>query len=123
MQTFAAFLATVDDYPFCQSAAYNHALRVFTRDFPLPPRAIFTLCLPYFPQFLVRKVAMLAKKEKSTTTQASGRPFFNPFLPPDPNMFVCDISPTHVCLLNKFNVVDYHILACTKVCGLPRECD
>ncbi len=34
----------------------------------------------------------------------------NPFLPFDEDFFVTDISDTHVCLLNKFNVVDYHIL-------------
>lgn len=39
---------------------------------------------------------------------------FNPFLPYDPEMFVENISPTHVCLLNKYNVVDDHILLVTR---------
>ena len=30
----------------------------------------------------------------------------NPFLPYDENLWVTDISQTHVCLLNKFNVID-----------------
>ena len=29
-------------------------------------------------------------------------------------MFVADISPTHVCLLNKFNVIDHHLLVVTR---------
>lgn len=65
---------------------------------------------------MVRKVAQLAKKEKSSAARGEARAFVNPFLPYDPLMYVADISATHVCLLNKFNVVDYHILACSKVC-------
>ena len=29
-------------------------------------------------------------------------------------MYVCDVGERHVCLLNKFNVVDRHILIVTK---------
>lgn len=43
-----------------------------------------------------------------------GAPAFDPFLPYDPDMFVADISPTHVCLLNKFNVIDHHLLVVTR---------
>ena len=38
----------------------------------------------------------------------------NPFLPYDPDLFVADLSPTHLCLLNKFNVVDAHLLIVTR---------
>ena len=38
----------------------------------------------------------------------------NPFMPYDPNLFVADVSPTHVCLLNKFNVIRHHLLIVTK---------
>ncbi len=38
----------------------------------------------------------------------------NPFLPFDPAMHVADVSPTHVCLLNKFNVVPNHLLIVTR---------
>ena len=35
----------------------------------------------------------------------------DPFLPPyDPDLFVADLSPTHVALLNKFNVLEDHLL-------------
>lgn len=38
----------------------------------------------------------------------------NPFLPYAPQMFVADLSPTHVCLLNKFNVFAHHLLVVTR---------
>jgi len=38
----------------------------------------------------------------------------NPFLPYDPEHFVADISESHVCLLNKFNVLDHHLLLVTR---------
>ena len=38
----------------------------------------------------------------------------NPFLPYDPDMFVCDLSDTHVCLLNKYNVLNTHLLLVTR---------
>ena len=49
---------------------------------------------------------------------------FNPFLPYEKDMYVCDVGPHHVCLLNKFNVMDNHALLVTKkyeeqVCYTP----
>lgn len=38
----------------------------------------------------------------------------NPFLPYEDELFVADISDTHVCLLNKFNVVAHHLLIVTR---------
>jgi ATP adenylyltransferase len=38
----------------------------------------------------------------------------NPFLPYDENMFVADVSDSHVCLLNKFNVMEHHLLIVTR---------
>ena len=38
----------------------------------------------------------------------------NPFLPYDPDLFVCEVSGSHLCLLNKFNVVDHHLLLVTR---------
>jgi ATP adenylyltransferase len=38
----------------------------------------------------------------------------DPFLPYDPLMFVADLSPTHICLLNKFNVFAHHLLIVTR---------
>lgn len=39
---------------------------------------------------------------------------FNPFLPYDPALFVADISPTHLALLNKFPVMRQHMLVVTR---------
>jgi ATP adenylyltransferase len=38
----------------------------------------------------------------------------NPFLPHEKDMFVADISNTHLCLLNKFNVIEHHLLIVTN---------
>jgi len=38
----------------------------------------------------------------------------DPFLPYDPDLFVADISETHIALLNKFNVIDHHLLIVTR---------
>lgn len=68
-------------------------------------------------RFLVRILANLVRKEKAKADQtqqtAKGKPF-NPFLPYEPDLFVTDISATHLCLLNKYNVVDHHILIVTR---------
>lgn len=41
-------------------------------------------------------------------------PANNPFLPYDERLFVANLSPTHVLLLNKFDVVPYHSLVVTR---------
>jgi ATP adenylyltransferase len=66
-------------------------------------------------RFLVRILRHLARKpraEAPAPSPAAARP--NPFLPYDPAMYVADASPTHVCLLNKFNVVERHLLIVTR---------
>jgi ATP adenylyltransferase len=69
-------------------------------------------------KFLVRILANInrkntAKKQQDQQTQATGKEF-NPFLPYEEDLFVADISKTHLCILNKFNVVDYHLLIITR---------
>ncbi|TNF95951.1 MAG: phosphorylase, partial [Gammaproteobacteria bacterium] len=39
---------------------------------------------------------------------------FNPFLPPEPDLTVGTIPPDHVGVLNKFNVVENHLLIVTR---------
>lgn len=69
-------------------------------------------------RFLVRILSNLArkdeakKKQEKQTTTSGGE--FNPFLPYEEDLFVADISNTHVCLLNKYNVADYHLLIITR---------
>ena len=60
--------------------------------------------------FQVRVVSSLAKKQETKTAQ----PDANPFLPYDPDLFVAEISTTHVALLNKFNLADHHLLIVTR---------
>lgn len=69
-------------------------------------------------KFLVRTVTNLIRKEVADLKQkkaelATGKPI-DPFLPYDRDLFVVDISDTHVCLLNKFNVVENHLLIITR---------
>jgi ATP adenylyltransferase len=68
--------------------------------------------------WLVRILANLARKDEAKKTQvkktAKSDKEFNPFLPYEPDLFVCDISPSHLCLLNKFNVVEHHLLIVTR---------
>jgi ATP adenylyltransferase len=69
-------------------------------------------------RFLVRVASNLARKESALKEQdkkkADSGKEFNPFLPYDRDLFVADISDTHLCLLNKFNAVDYHLLIVTR---------
>ncbi len=63
--------------------------------------------------FLVRYARNLEQRSarKSKPRGVGAR---NPFLPYDNDLFVGNVSPTHVCLLNKFNVVGHHILIVTR---------
>jgi sulfate adenylyltransferase (ADP) / ATP adenylyltransferase len=44
----------------------------------------------------------------------------NPFLPYDPDLYVAQISPTHVALLNKFSVMEHHLLLVSRA-FVPQE--
>ena len=66
-------------------------------------------------QFLVRIVSNLAKKDKEKLEKSFRDPkVANPFLPYEKDLWVAEISQSHVCLLNKFNVIDNHILLVTR---------
>jgi len=69
-------------------------------------------------RFIVRILSNLSRKDEAKKQQekkkvATGKDF-NPFLPYEQDLFVADISKTHLCLLNKYNVVDYHLLIVTR---------
>jgi sulfate adenylyltransferase (ADP) / ATP adenylyltransferase len=53
------------------------------------------------------------RKQQQKKQMKSGE-WFNPFLPYEPDLFVADLSPTHLVLLNKFNVMDHHGLIVTR---------
>jgi sulfate adenylyltransferase (ADP) / ATP adenylyltransferase len=68
-------------------------------------------------RFLVRRVSSLARKDeegKERTDKAEQRAEVNPFLPYDRDLFVADLSDTHIALLNKFSVIDHHLLIVTR---------
>ena len=69
-------------------------------------------------RFLVRILSNLARKQKAKKKQqkklAKSGKEFNPFLPYEQDLFVGNLSETHLCLLNKFNVVDHHLLIVTR---------
>ena len=68
-------------------------------------------------RFFVRILSSLQRKDEARQKQqessATGMAM-NPFLPYEKALFVADISDTHVALLNKFNVVEHHLLIITR---------
>jgi sulfate adenylyltransferase (ADP) / ATP adenylyltransferase len=70
-------------------------------------------------RFAVRQVSSLARKEAARRTDAStasgtATERRNPFLPYEPDLCVGELSPTHIALLNKYNVIDDHLLIVTR---------
>ncbi|MDR3099459.1 MAG: DUF4922 domain-containing protein [Paraburkholderia sp.] len=70
-------------------------------------------------RFAVREVSSLARKEAARRADAplpgaQQTPRPNPFLPYDDDLCVGALSPTHVALLNKYNVLDAHLLIVTR---------
>jgi sulfate adenylyltransferase (ADP) / ATP adenylyltransferase len=61
--------------------------------------------------FVVRILSNLTRKDQA---KQKTPPDFNPFLPYEQNLWVADISDTHVCILNKFNIVEHHLLIITR---------
>lgn len=53
-------------------------------------------------------------ERKLATTEVRRQHHIDPFLPYEEDLFVAMLSPTHVCLLNKFNVLDHHLLVVTR---------
>ncbi len=53
-------------------------------------------------------------QRRGSDAEGDGAASPNPFLPYDEALYVGDLSATHVALLNKFNVVDHHLLIVTR---------
>lgn len=66
-------------------------------------------------RFFVRILSSLARKDEAKRQQnsPSGKQS-NPFLPYEKDLYISDVSETHVAVLNKFNVVDHHLLIITR---------
>ncbi len=67
--------------------------------------------------FQIRVVSSLARKMRDGAANwreaTHGKPG-NPFLPYEEALFVTDVTPSHICLLNKYNVIDHHVLIVTR---------
>jgi ATP adenylyltransferase len=67
--------------------------------------------------FLVRVLASLARKDEDARQRRQSEKKdaeSNPFLPYEEDLFVSDLTKTHVALLNKFNVIERHLLVVTR---------
>ena len=66
-------------------------------------------------RFSVRWVSSLALKDRARVdTVTARRPDFNPFLPPEPALTVAPLGKDHLVVLNKFPVIDRHLLVVTR---------
>jgi sulfate adenylyltransferase (ADP) / ATP adenylyltransferase len=63
-------------------------------------------------RFVVRQVSSLERKAAQKQKQSDVTD--DPFLSYEEDLFVADISPSHVALLNKFNVIEHHLLIVTR---------
>ncbi len=64
-------------------------------------------------RFVVRSVSSLARRPAAGAMPKDGaRP--NPFAPPDAELVVGDLTPTHFGVLNKYPVVPHHLLIVTR---------
>lgn len=70
-------------------------------------------------RFEIRVVSSLARKiadgrGRWPSPTAKGNKAVNPFLPYEEDLFVANVSDTHLCLLNKYNVIAHHVLIVTR---------
>lgn len=95
-------------------ALRRHSLRpIVTRGRRVPDGGI---------EFAVRMLADQTEIAHDATKHTAAAPdaepgagaAHNPFLPFEADMFVADLSATHVCLLNKYTVIPHHLLMVTR---------
>jgi ATP adenylyltransferase len=68
-------------------------------------------------RFFVRVLSSLTRKDearKKQDAETKRGKIVNPFLPPEKDLTVGDITDTHLAVLNKFNVVEHHLLIVTR---------
>ncbi len=68
-------------------------------------------------RFVVRVLSSLARKAEArwrAERQGASAPPADPFLPPEPELLVGSVSDTHLAVLNKFNVIERHLLVVTR---------
>ena len=62
--------------------------------------------------FVIHVTTLQDRKPRAGTRQDGGD--FNPFLPPDLELLIDEVFPRHLSVLNKFNVLDHHLLIVTR---------
>jgi len=62
--------------------------------------------------FSIRVVSSLRRKDEAREGDGRGRP--EPFFPPDPDLLVGELTPTHRAVLNRFPVLAHHLLIVTR---------
>jgi ATP adenylyltransferase len=66
-------------------------------------------------RFVIRRVLRLTRLQRESRRRAADATgVANPFLPFDPDLFVANVSATHVALLNRFNLIPHHMLIVTR---------
>jgi ATP adenylyltransferase len=65
-------------------------------------------------RFSLRRAASLATKPVAAAHAAATPDARNPFLPPDPDLVVGEITDAHLAALNKFPVIAHHLLVITR---------
>src|SRR5512135_268605 len=91
-------------------SATNHAISSGAL-FPIPTD--YTFIEEVGIRFFVRVIASLSRKDEARQKQKqqiNAGKSVNPFLPPEKDLMVADISDTHLAILNKFSVVEHHLL-------------
>jgi len=92
----------------------KHALKIGAL-LPVPTNHIFIDDVGM--RFFVRVLAGLRRKDEARKRQEAESAAginTNPFLEPEKELTVADISETHLAILNKFNVVEHHLLIITR---------
>lgn len=96
------------------AAATERAQRVGALQ-PVPTRYTFVEENGIF--YFVRVLESLKRKDearkKQEGSEKSGKNI-NPFLPPEPDLTVGEITESHIAVLNKFNVLENHLLIVTR---------
>lgn len=72
--------------------------------------------------FAIRILGSLADKGRARERLArAGRQDVDPFLPPDPALLVTEAGPAHLCVLNKYCVIEHHLLLVTRAYEPQRQ--
>ncbi|MDH3691300.1 MAG: phosphorylase [Gammaproteobacteria bacterium] len=84
------------------------------KSIPTEREIVYEYNIPFIVRIASNLDRKSADKEKQINESRQTGLEVNPFLPYEKDLFVADITDSHLCLLNKFNVVDHHLLLVTR---------